>query len=263
MIDTLRSLWIWASAGLLILIWFPLLWIIWLFDRDPVRYRTGRMFRRLGKVMTIANPLWKLKISGQKNINPRNPYVIVSNHQSFADIPLIANLPWEMKWLTKKELFKIPIVGWMLRMSGDVPVDRKNKRAAAQAFIKASRYISQKCSVIFFPEGTRSPDGLIHRFNDGAFQLAIRNQVPIIPLVLEGSRDCLPKKSWRFGKSREIFLKILPPVPTEGMTPGDAEGLRDTIRNLIIGQIAEWRQVDPAAVDALSVSMKNINSLGR
>jgi 1-acyl-sn-glycerol-3-phosphate acyltransferase len=251
--DTLRSLWIWTSAVILIIIWFPMLAIVRLFDRDPVRYRTGRMFRRLGAMMTKANPLWTLKIFGETISDVRRPYVIVSNHQSMADVPIIANLPWEMKWLTKIELFKLPVIGWMLRMSGDIPVDRKNKRAAAQAFVKASRYLSQKCSVIFFPEGTRSPDGLVHKFTDGAFQLAIREQVPVLPLVVEGSRDCLPKRSWKFGKPKEILLKVLPPVETVDLNSGDTENLRDRIRNLIIEQIAEWRGVDPAEVDALQL----------
>lgn len=251
MIDIVRSLWVWFSATALILLWLPLLAIVRLFDRSPMRYTTGRMFRRLGTAITKVNPLWRLKISGEPIANPQRPYVIVCNHQSFADVPLIANLPWEMKWLTKVELFKLPVVGWMLRMAGDIPVDRKNKRAAAQAFVKASRYLSQKCSVFFFPEGTRSPDGMVHRFTDGAFQLAIRAQAPILPLAVDGSRECLPKRSWKFGKPREIFLKVLHPFETVGLDLGDAEKLREQIRNLIIEQIAEWRSVDPAEVDAL------------
>jgi 1-acyl-sn-glycerol-3-phosphate acyltransferase len=254
MIDTLRSLWIWGSAVLLILVWFPILGITRFFDRDPVHYRTGRMFRRLGLYITRANPLWSVDISGDPHIDTRNPYVIVSNHQSFADIPLIANLPWEMKWLTKIELFKLPIVGWMLRMAGDIPVDRKNKRAAASAFIKAARYLANKCSVIFFPEGTRSPDGMVHRFTDGAFHLAIKSQVPILPLAVEGSHDCLPKKSWKFGKPQHILLKVLAPVETVGLTAKDVPALRDRIRSAIVRQIAEWRNVDVAKVDALAES---------
>jgi len=254
MVDILRSLWIWSSASLLIILWCLLLAFVRLFDRDPVRYRTGRVFRQLGVVLTKANPLWTLNLSGEKISDPRRPYVIVSNHQSFADIPLIANLRWEMKWLTKIELFKLPIIGWMLRMSGDIPVDRKNKRAAANAFVKAYRYLTQKCSVIFFPEGTRSSDGLVHRFTDGAFQLAIRAQVPILPLVIEGSRDCLPKRSWKFGKPREIFLKVLPPIDTNGLKATDVDELRERVRTLMVKQIADWRQVDVDKVDALQLN---------
>lgn len=252
MIDALRSLWVWCSAAALIAIWFPMLAVVRLFDRNPIRYTTGRLFRRLGQAMTKVNPIWKLRIFGTVENATGRPYVIVSNHQSFVDIPLIANLPMEMKWLTKRELFKLPIIGWMLRMSGDIPVDRKNKRAAAQAFLKAANYIAQKCSVIFFPEGTRSPDGLVHRFTDGAFQLAIKAQVPILPLVVEGTHECLPKRTWKFGKPREIFLKIFQPIETEGLSVEDVGALRDRVRRMIIEQIAEWRGTEPSAVDALS-----------
>jgi len=101
-----------------------------LFDRDPVRYRTGYLFRRLGKALTRINPSWRLHISGETIENPRRPYVVVSNHQSLADIPLISNLPWEMKWMGKVELFKLPVIGWMMRLAGDVSVDRTVPGAA-------------------------------------------------------------------------------------------------------------------------------------
>ncbi|HKI43787.1 MAG TPA: 1-acyl-sn-glycerol-3-phosphate acyltransferase, partial [Balneolales bacterium] len=111
--NSVRSIVIWATTILLILLWLPLLAVLRLLDRDPVHYRTGRWFRRLGKSMTKINPFWKLDISGYKLEHPRRALVIVCNHQSMADIPLISNLPWEMKWLAKKELFKVPVVGWM------------------------------------------------------------------------------------------------------------------------------------------------------
>jgi 1-acyl-sn-glycerol-3-phosphate acyltransferase len=249
MIETLRSLRIWIFSSLLILFWFPMLALVRFFDRDPVRYRTGYIFRRLGVAITKANPLWRLEVSGEKISDPRRPYVVVSNHQSMADIPLISHLPWEMKWIAKVELFKLPIIGWMLKLAADIPVYRQDKRAAAQAFVKAARYIQQKCSVMFFPEGTRSSDGMVHRFTDGAFALAIKYNVPVLPLVVEGSRDCLPKRSWKFGKPQDIKLKVLPPVETAGMTAADVAALRETVRRMIMEQIAVWRRVDITMVD--------------
>jgi 1-acyl-sn-glycerol-3-phosphate acyltransferase len=246
---TMRSLRIWIFTVALILLWLPMLAVIRMFDRDPVRYRTGLFFRRLGIAITRANPLWRLEVSGEKITDPRRPYVVVSNHQSFADIPLISHLPWEMKWVAKIELFRLPVIGWMLKLAADIPVHRQDKRAAAQAFIKAARYIQQKCSVMFFPEGTRSPDGMVHRFTDGAFALAIKYNVPILPLVVEGSRDCLPKKSWKFGNPQDIKLRVLSPVETTGMTTADTAALRDKVRRMIMEQIAAWRRVDVTAVD--------------
>jgi 1-acyl-sn-glycerol-3-phosphate acyltransferase len=248
----IRSLITWFTTAILILVWLPLLAISRLFDRDPVLYRTGFLFRKLGKAMTKANPAWRLHISGETISDPRRPYVVVSNHQSMADIPLISNLPWEMKWMGKVELFKLPIIGWMMQLSGDIAVDRKNPRSGAQALIKAQRYLEQKCSVIIFPEGTRTLDGRVRQFTDGAFHLAIRTKAPILPLVIEGSRDCIPKNSWRFGMPSEIFLKILPPIETASLGIEDVQALRDRVRAATMKQIAELRSVPIEEVDGLA-----------
>jgi 1-acyl-sn-glycerol-3-phosphate acyltransferase len=202
--------------------------------------------------MTKANPTWNLVISGERVDNPRNPYVVVSNHQSFADIPLISHLPWEMKWVAKKEIFKVPVVGWMLRLAGDIPLDRQDRRSGARMLMSAVRYLSLHCSVMFFPEGTRSPDGRVGRFNDGAFALAVKAKVPVLPVVVEGSHNCLPKRSWKFGPPQTIRLTVLPVVETAGMTLEDVPDLRDQVRNVIIAQVAEWRGVDRAMVDVLA-----------
>jgi 1-acyl-sn-glycerol-3-phosphate acyltransferase len=247
----IRSLLIWLTTSMLILLWLVLLTVSRLLDRDPVRYRTGYFFRKIGNVLVWINPSWRLHISGEKIFNPRNPYVVVCNHQSMADIPLISNLPWEMKWLAKKELFKLPILGWMLRLAGDICVDRKNPRSGAQALIKAQHILEQKCSIMIFPEGTRTLDGRVRQFTDGAFHLAIKAKVSILPLVIEGSRDCIPKNSWKFGKPSDIFLKVLPPIETSSLTIQDVPSLRDTVRTVIIKQIAEWRSVPIEVVDGM------------
>ena len=248
----IRSLATWFTSALLILIWLPLMAISRLFDRDPALYRTGYLFRKLGKAMTWANPTWKLHISGETISDPRHPYVVVSNHQSLADIPLISNLPWEMKWMGKIELFKLPILGWMMFLSGDISVDRKNARSGAQALIRAQRYLEKHCSVMIFPEGTRTLDGRVRPFTDGAFHLAIRAKVPILPLAIDGSRDCIPKNSWKFGKPSDIHLKVLPPVDTSSMTIDDVSRLRDIVRHAIMREVAAWRSVPVETVDGLS-----------
>ena len=247
-----RSLITWFTAGFLILVWLPLLALSRLFDRDPMLYRTGFLFRKLGKALTQVNPAWRLHLSGNIISDPRRPYVVVSNHQSLADIPLISNLPWEMKWMGKVELFRLPIVGWMMRLSGDVCVDRNNPRSGAQALIQAQWYLEQKCSVMMFPEGTRTLDGRVRQFADGAFHLAVKAKVHILPLVIEGSRDCIPKNSWKFGKPSEIFLKVLPPIDTCSLTVEDVPALRDKVRMAIMQEIAEWRSVPIENVDGMA-----------
>lgn len=250
MLTILRSLWVWTAVTMLIILWLPLLTLIRLFDRDPVRYATGRWFRRLGVAMTWVNPLWKLHLSGFPIPRERAAYVVVSNHQSFADIPIISHLPWEMKWIGKEELFRIPVVGWMMRLAGDIAVNRKDARSGARTIIRASHYLEQRCPVMFFPEGTRSPDGRVGRFNDGAFHLAIRTHTPILPVAVEGSSDALPKHSWRFGKPSNIHVHVLDPVPTAGYT-GDRVGeLRDAVRAAIIREVARLRGASVESVDA-------------
>ena len=250
--DIARSLWIWVAVGVLMVVWFPLLLVIRLMDRDPARYQTGRWFRRLGVAMTKVNPFLQLDISGYTVQNPRNPYVVVSNHQSLADIPLISHLPWEMKWVGKESIFKMPFAGWMMRLAGDIPVDRADARSGARALIHAASILERKCSVMFFPEGTRSPDARVGKFNDGAFHLAIRAGVPILPLVVEGSHGCLPKRSWRFQDMHRVTLLVLPPVDTTGLSAGEAPRLREKVRKMIIDHLSHLRGVDPSAVDRLA-----------
>jgi 1-acyl-sn-glycerol-3-phosphate acyltransferase len=163
--------------------------------------------------------------------------VIVSNHQSFVDIPVISHLGIDAKWLAKAELFAVPGFGWMMRMAGDIPVRRTDRRSSARAVLRSAKYLRDGCSVVFFPEGTRSPDGRVLPFNDGPFQLAIREGVPVLPLVVSGSGEALPRDSWQFGPSREIELHVRPPVSTEGLTAKDAHRLQESVRELIAQQL--------------------------
>jgi len=178
----------------------------------------------------------------------------VSNHQSMADIPLISNLEWEMKWVGKKELFDTPIIGWMMKLAGDIPVDRKNARSGARMLLKAMEYLKNGCPVMFFPEGTRTRDGRVGKFSDGAFHLAIKAQVPVLPIAVEGSYQCLPKNTWIFGEPATVRLKVYPPVETSGMSSPDVEVLREKVRLTIIQQIAEWRAMPVESVDTLPIS---------
>lgn len=236
MLALLRTAWIWIASAILILLWTPLLGVVRLFDREPLRLRTGRWFRRLGRALAGVNP-WRIHISGGENLNTNQVYVIVSNHQSMADIPLISHLKLDTKWLAKAELFRVPLVGWMLRMAGDVPVERSDRRKSATALLQCARYLRQRCSVVFFPEGTRSPDRHVLPFNEGPFRLAIREQVPILPLVVDGSGAALPRNSWIFGKTQDIYLRVLEAVSVDGWDIKQVATLRDAVRQRIVDEL--------------------------
>ena len=241
---------IWFVISLLVLFWLPIMFFTWIFDRDSSKYRTGKVFRKLGLAVSRVNPNWKISKEGYEQIDDRNPYVVVSNHLSHADIPVISNLPWEMKWVAKKELFEVPVLGRMLKMSGDIPVDRKSSNKRAGVFKSSTEYLKNNVSVMFFPEGTRSRTGKVNRFAPGAFELAIRNGVPILPIALDGTQDCLPKKDWVFKPDVYVKLKVLEPIETKSLEPDQSIELMKKVKTLIVEQVAEWRGCELTQVDS-------------
>lgn len=250
MLRTLHSLWTWLGATVIVLVALPTMTVVRLFDRDPAHYRTGRLFRWLGALAGRLNPGWHVEITGDLPADPRRPYVVVGNHQSLGDIPIISRLPWEMKWVVKAELFQVPVFGWLMRLAGDIPVARGDKSSRAKVLVHARDYLRKDCSVMIFPEGTRSRDGRVLRFTEGAFRLAIKEQVPVLPLAIDGTQDILPKSSWRLRDAEHIRLHVFPPVETAGLTAGDTGALRERVRQTIVDQVAAWRGLPPEELDA-------------
>ena len=229
------SAWAWFWMGLVIALWFPMVvglaWLTAPFDK--ARYAAGRWFRVMGVMMARVNPLWRFRWIGTPPADPRRPYVVVSNHESFADIPLVSQLPWEMKWMGKVEMFRIPVAGWMMRAVGDIPIERGvGGRAVLDAMAKCRDVLAKRVSVMIFPEGTRSPTGEMLPFKDGAFRLAIETGTPILPLALAGTRNALPKHDWRFNRAR-AEVRILEPVETAGLTMADLQALKARVRRMI------------------------------
>src|SRR3954467_8771029 len=234
--QSIVSLWTWLGLGFCILLWFPVMVIVRLltapFDRG--NYVTGYLFRRIGPAMARLNPLWRFRYSGKMPDNPRRPFVVVSNHESFADILLISYLPWEMKWLSKAELFRIPVMGWMMRLAGDIPVKRGFGPSAVEAMERCRQVLDRRVSVMIFPEGTRSRTRELLPFKDGAFRLAIEAGVPILPLAVSGTATALPKHGWRFGRSA-AEVRVLEPIETSGLTLDDIPALKAKVRDMIVG----------------------------
>jgi 1-acyl-sn-glycerol-3-phosphate acyltransferase len=233
-IRRIASLWVWFSGGLVALVWVPWLALVWLLTapRDPGRYTVGRWFRRAAVVVVALNPLWNFRTTGVRIRDPRRPYVAVANHESFADIFLISHLPWEMKWLSKEAIFKIPLMGWMMRMAGDIAVRRGEARSRAEALDECRDRLQKGVSVMIMPEGTRSATGELQPFRDGAFRLAVEMGCPILPIAVAGTRNCIPKGSWVMGRARAVAT-VLPPVETAGLTLDDVPALRERVRAMI------------------------------
>ncbi len=233
--QTVVSLWAWLVLVACLVLWLPVMGLIRLVTRwsDPGRYTVGLVFRKVAVVMATLNPLWRFRWSGTPPADPRRPYVVVSNHESFADILLISHLPWEMKWLSKAELFRIPVLGWLMYLAGDIPVRRGESRSAVEALQRCRQILKQRVSVMIFPEGTRSMDGEMLPFKDGAFRLAIDAGVPVLPLAVVGTGNALRKKDWRFGRS-VAEVRVLEPVETAGLKTKDVPALRAQVREMIL-----------------------------
>ncbi len=250
--ETICSVWSWLVLGASMVGWLPLMALIRFITRrtDPGRYWVGYMFRQIAVLMATLNPLWRFRISGSMPADPRRPYLVVSNHESFVDILLISHLPWEMKWLSKAELFRIPVLGWLMRLAGDIPVDRGNPRAAAEAMVRCKAILrDEKVSVIIFPEGTRSETDEMLPFKDGAFRLAIDAGVPILPLAVSGAATALRKHDWRFGHSI-AEVRVLQPVETEGLARADIGALRDRVWQMIAAERDQMRSTQRLAETA-------------
>jgi len=186
------------------------------------RIYCGRLFRLIGVFGAKINPLWHFSIHG--NVKPMpTKAVCVSNHLSFADCLLISFLPYEIKWLSKRELFNVPFIGWSMYLAGDIPIDRNNKNSAKIAMQGCADYIEKGVPVMIFPEGTRSKVRDLLPFKDGAFRLAIETQADIQPIAVSGTRWALPNgQEWHM---RPAVAKVAMgnPISTIGMTVNDVE----------------------------------------
>ncbi len=221
--------------GVALVVVFPLILLHRYLGRpwDRWNYYGGRWFRRVGPWSALVTPRWRFEARGPiASINIRNPYVVVSNHESFADMLLITHLPWEMKWLSKIEIFRIPVLGWDNWAAGDIGFKRGRGSSARDAMIACRERLDGKMSVMIFPEGTRSPTAEMLPFKDGAFRLAIEAGVPILPLALYGTRDAIAKHDWRINPAHAI-VEVLAPEPTAGLTMDDLPALRDRVREKI------------------------------
>jgi 1-acyl-sn-glycerol-3-phosphate acyltransferase len=182
----------------------------------------------------------KLTITGQEHIDPDRSYVVVANHLSTLDIMacfLAVRLP--IRYLAKKELFRIPVLAQGMRAVGIIEVDREARSAVHGAVNRqAEQLLEKKRSLIIYAEGTRPRDGSMKPFKKGAFTMAISGGLPILPLSIHGTREAfVPGQIWVRGGP--VTVVIDPPIETEGMTPADTGALRDRTYELIAGRVRE------------------------
>lgn len=189
--------------------------------------------RRFGRTCVRLSPMWRFSIEGEApaDIDER-AYVVVANHLSDADPFLLSFLPWDMRWLAKEELYRMPLIGNLMRYGGDIPIARKSREGARHAMEEARKSLEAGISIMMFPEGTRSRDGNLLPFKDGAFRLAIEAGVPILPIAIAGTEACRPKGSKWLGEA-SAKARVLAPIETAGAGLEDVESIREQARGRI------------------------------
>lgn len=208
-----------------------------LFDRERVLLHIASRF--WARSIFFLNPLWSLRVKG-KNIDPSKAYVITVNHQSMLDIPLMYALPrLNFKWVSKQGVYKWPLFGVVLWLHGDITVDERGSVRKALGFInKGVEHLDRGTSVVIFPEGTRSRDGEIHNFKEGAFALAKEAGVPILPCVIDGGKSFI--RGWRV--QRNVFtIHILAPVPASVVEESSTRELMAAVRERTVTELAGIR----------------------
>ena len=212
---------LWGSAGLLLafadrsgasIIWVAQNWLRWVMRSCGIR----------------------VEAEGLENIDPGQPCIVMSNHQSVFDIAaLVDTLPIPWKFVAKRELVWIPFFGWALAASRQIIVDRGNPAKALRSLAQAAERVREGENVIVFPEGTRSQSATLGRFKSGGFHLAIQSGAPIIPVSVSGSWRVTPKGSLRVESGR-ILIRYGKPIPTRDLTVKDRAYLKQQVREAIV-----------------------------
>jgi 1-acyl-sn-glycerol-3-phosphate acyltransferase len=184
----------------------------------------------------------RVEIEGLENIDRSRPQILVANHSGLHDIlSLSACLPIQFRWIAKKSLFRVPFMGWHMRRSGYIPIDRENPREAAKSIMDAAGIIRGGVNAIAFPEGTRSRTGELGKFHSGAFSLALRTGVPLIPVTLDGSNRVIVPKTLQVNPGVTVRIRIDRPIDLSAYAKGDKHRLMEDVFQIMDRSLEELR----------------------
>lgn len=185
---------------------------------------------------------WKRKIKGLENVDRSKSYVIVINHNSMADILALYFVPLNFRWVSKREVFRIPYIGQMLSIHGDIAIDRSRGADSMRKVTEQGKmWIGRGVSIAMFPEGTRSKSGEMGRFKQGAFALAKEAGVSILPVVLHGTRDVL-KKNYLVNWRNSLTVSVLPPISAETVQSMETAELIEHTRTMMCEEYEKIRK---------------------
>jgi 1-acyl-sn-glycerol-3-phosphate acyltransferase len=235
MLRVVGSVVFWSFAILVSVAMFPVALLCWAltlpFDRRKVILHRLTCF--WAALYTWLNPAWSVKVVGREKIDPHETYVMVANHQSLLDIFVLFQLFRHFKWVSKVENFRIPFIGWNMRLNNYIQLKRGDRSSVAVMLRACRENLAAGNSIMMFPEGTRSSTGRLRGFKPGAFNLAKDARCPVLPIVVHGTASALPKRGLILQGRHRITMEVLDPIAYETLAEEDAEGLMLRVRQLI------------------------------
>ncbi len=233
----------WVFLVVSSLLCFPIALLIWAvtapFDRRRAALHRFTCF--WASLYTWFNPAWPVAIAGRDRIRRDAVYVMVANHQSLLDILVLFRLFVHFKWVAKIELFKIPCIGWNMSLNRYVKLRRGDPDSIAHMMDTCARRLAEGSSIMMFPEGTRSADGRLKAFKHGAFTLALRAGVPLLPIVVEGTADALPKRGFVLRGRHRIRVRVLPEIPYAHFAGLGVDALTEQVHARFAAELGDAR----------------------
>jgi 1-acyl-sn-glycerol-3-phosphate acyltransferase len=242
----------WAFLVATSVLLFPVAVAVWAvtaaFDRRLVVLHRFTCF--WASLYTWVNPLWPVTVRGREKIRPDETYVMVANHLSLLDILVLFRLFRHFKWVSKIENFRIPCIGCNMSLNRYIKLKRGDRESVRVMMDVCERTLREGSSLMMFPEGTRARDGRLQPFKTGAFELALRTGKPLLPIVIEGTSDALPKRGFVLRGRHPIQISVLDPIPPERFEQLSAKELAEQVRSLYVAHGAgEANQAEPATID--------------
>ncbi len=236
MIRFAGSLLFWGFVAVSSLVLFPIGLLLWLVSLpfDPRRALMHRFTSFWASLYTWLNPAWPVQVIGRERLHEAGPAVIVANHLSLLDILVLFRLQSHFKWVSKIENFRVPVIGWNMRLCDYIPLRRGDKQSVLAMFRLCDRALAGGSSILMFPEGTRSETGRLRAFGIGAFQIAERNRVPLQPIIVRGTAAALPKRGFVLQGRHPISIEILDPIPAEEIAGREPEETMRRVREIFL-----------------------------
>lgn len=233
------------ALSIFFILYFPLFVFIFIFITPFDKSRkVMHMASRLFCVVIIRLcPFWSVEVRGREKIDPNKTYIITPNHQSMMDIPLMgAIMPLIFRFVSKREVYKIPIIGWVMWLRNDIGIERGGIHSAKKMLKDAKKFVSRKISIAIFPEGTRSKTGRVNEFKEGAFIIAKSTATPILPVVINGTWAVSHYFGGFLKMPTRFVITILDPIEPADIKQSSLKELADRTHDIILNT---HKQIEP------------------